>query len=75
MPLSKKAQQDAIIDNYMELNKKFTELHMKMNSLQQQVKAQKDLQIQVEQTVTKAVKQALPEIVKKQVEETVAPLI
>ena len=64
-----------IIENYMELNRKFTELHMKMNSLQQQVKAQKDLQIQVEQTVTKAVKQALPEIVKKQVEDTVAPLI
>ena len=39
------------------------------------MKAQKDLQIQVEQTVTKAVKQALPEIVKKQVEETVTPLI
>ena len=48
MPQTRKAQQDMIIDNYMELNKKFTELHMKMNSLQQQVKAQKDLQIQVE---------------------------
>ena len=44
---------------------------MKMNSLQQQVKAQKDLQIQVEQTIAKAVKTALPEIIKKQVEETV----
>lgn len=29
----------------------------------------------VEQTVTKAVKQALPEMVKKQVEDTVAPLL
>lgn len=48
---------------------------MKMNSLQQQVKAQKDLQIQVEQTISKAVKTALPDIVKKQVEETVAPLM
>ena len=46
-----------------------------MNSLNQQVKAQKELQVQVEQTITKAVKTALPEIVKKQVEETVAPLM
>lgn len=46
-----------------------------MNSLQQQVKAQKDLQIQVEQTIAKAVKTALPEIVKKQVEETMQPLM
>ena len=33
VPQSKKAQQEMIIENYMELNKKFTELHMKMNSL------------------------------------------
>ena len=39
------------------------------------MKAQKDLQIQVEQTISKAVKTALPEIVKKQVEDTVAPLM
>ena len=48
---------------------------MKMNSLQQQVKAQKDLQIQVEQTISKAIKTALPELIKKQVEETVQPLM
>ena len=33
VPSTKKQQQDAIIENYQELNKKFTELHMKMNSL------------------------------------------
>ena len=75
VPPTKKQQQEQIIENYQELNKKFSELHMKMNSLQQQVKAQKDLQCQVEQTIAKAVKMALPEIVKKQVEETVQPLM
>ena len=75
VPPTKKQQQEQIIENYQELNKKFSELHMKMNSLQQQVKAQKDLQCQVEQTIAKAVKTALPEIVKKQVEETVQPLM
>lgn len=64
-----------MLDNFAELAKKFTDLHMKLNSLQQQVKSQKDLQIAVEQTVSKAVKQALPEMVKKQVEETIAPLL
>lgn len=39
------------------------------------MKAQKDLQIQVEQTIAKAIKTALPEIVKKQVEDTVQPLM
>ena len=34
VPPTRKAQQDLIIENYVELNKKFTELHMKMNSLQ-----------------------------------------
>ena len=46
-----------------------------MNSLQQQVKAQKDLTIQIEQTVTRAVKTALPEIVKKQVEDSIEPIM
>ena len=64
VPQSRKAQQELIVENYTELARKFTELHMKMNSLQQQVKSQKDLQIQVEQTVTRAVKAALPELVK-----------
>jgi len=33
------------------------------------------LQIQVEQSVTRAVKSALPEMVKKQVEETITPIL
>jgi hypothetical protein len=65
VPQTRKGQQELLIENFQELTKKFTELHMKMNSLQQQVKSQKDLQIAIEQTVTKAVKQAMPEMVKK----------
>lgn len=48
---------------------------MKMNSLVQQVRAQKELQVTTEQIITKAVKQALPDIVRKQVEDTVAPML
>jgi len=35
VPQTRKAQQEMIIENYQELTRKFTELHMKMNSLQQ----------------------------------------
>ncbi len=75
MPPTRKAQQELLLDSFQELTKKFTDLHMKLNSLQQQVKSQKDLQIAIEQTVAKAVKQAMPDMIKKQVEDTVAPLL
>jgi len=75
VPPTRKAQQELLLDSFQELTKKFTDLHMKLNSLQQQVKSQKDLQIAIEQTVAKAVKQAMPDMIKKQVEDTVAPLL
>lgn len=75
MPSARKGQQDLLIENYQELNKKYADLHIKLNQLHQQVQSQKDIQVQVEATITKAIRTALPELVKKQVEETLPPIL
>lgn len=75
LPSARKGQQDLLIENYQELNKKYADLHIKLNQLHQQVQSQKDIQVQVEATITKAIRTALPELVKKQVEETLPPIL
>jgi hypothetical protein len=35
VPPTRKAQQELLLDSFQELTKKFTDLHMKLNSLQQ----------------------------------------
>jgi len=37
IPAQRKGQQDLLIENYQELNKKYADLHIKLNQLHQQV--------------------------------------